>query len=273
MSRLKTTLFLLVCFAATNIYAQKNRNLTAILELQMPDGEGKNGASVVWHPEQGKYYAAYAGNVKYPLAIFNKEGKRLSDDALFTQFDIRGMWYNPNDKKIHANGYAENGWINYNLNEKGVPTTTNIEHEGMKQPDEQAVGFYNPTAAKTCFLTGQQITAYSDKAVADEQNIRIYVGKTDAKFDESNNMDKDAETMPEEYNSTSAVYTNIKKAELGLYNATSKTVELYDIKTGLMTEKLQLPETAPEVTMFNFAYANGIFWLFDVENRKWIGYK
>ena len=32
-------------------------------------------------------------------------------------------------------------------------------------------------------------------------------------------------------------------------------------------------ETLTMIKGLNLAYANGIFWIFDIENRKWIGYR
>jgi hypothetical protein len=40
-----------------------------------------------------------------------------------------------------------------------------------------------------------------------------------------------------------------------------------------MTQILKLPDTATTEGMFNFAFANGIYWLFDMETRIWTGYK
>jgi hypothetical protein len=53
-----------------------------------------------------------------------------------------------------------------------------------------------------------------------------------------------------------------------------KQIELYDAETGYLTQVLKLPSNAPELhTVFDFAYANGLFWIFDEENRTWVGYK
>jgi len=77
----------------------------------------------------------------------------------------------------------------------------------------------------------------------------------------------------ENYNHTSLIYTGIKGQELGFLNIAENQIELYDIQTGFMTKVVPLPESATIETTFNFAYANGIYWLFDMENRRWIGYK
>jgi hypothetical protein len=60
---------------------------------------------------------------------------------------------------------------------------------------------------------------------------------------------------------------------LGFLCVDFKEIGLYSIKTGLLTKTLSLPTEAPAELTFNFAYANGIYWLFDMEARTWYGYK
>ncbi len=272
MLRLSIAFLIGMCFAPLNNFAQQHQELTKVLELQMPEGSGANGASVIWHPEQQKYYAVFAGNTEFPMGVFNKKGKRLSDNDLSAKFDVRGLWYNTQEKKIQANGFADGGWVKYELDENGLPTTTTVEAEGMKQPDEQSVGTYNPKNGKIYFLDGNTIVVYKDNGEETGKETTLFVGKTnqsDAQKDES----QDPFLLPEYYNATTMVFTGKEKAELGLYNTDTKSIELYDINSGLMTETLKLPEDAPQETMFNFAYANGIYWLFNKETRQWVGYK
>ncbi|MGH2553518.1 MAG: hypothetical protein ACRDEB_07370, partial [Chitinophagaceae bacterium] len=97
MKKIFLCLFLMIPFL---INAQLVKTLRKTIELQMPQTmddsmPGTRGAAVVWHPVQNKYYAAFAGNMGYPLAIFNAAGKRLSDEYQTTMVDMRGMWYNP----------------------------------------------------------------------------------------------------------------------------------------------------------------------------------
>ncbi|NJO25674.1 MAG: hypothetical protein HC867_07805 [Bacteroidia bacterium] len=85
--------------------------------------------------------------------------------------------------------------------------------------------------------------------------------------------DEHTDETPEGYNTTTIIYTSLPNAEIGVLNTVDKQVELYSIKTGFLSKKLQLPEDATTETMFNFAYANGIYWLFNMNTRTWIGYK
>src|SRR5262245_58419425 len=58
------------------------------------DMPGTRGASIAWHPLQKKYYAAMAGNIAYPLCIFDVKGQRISPDSQSCNMDVRGLWYN-----------------------------------------------------------------------------------------------------------------------------------------------------------------------------------
>ncbi|MEI6853634.1 MAG: hypothetical protein WCL06_12355, partial [Bacteroidota bacterium] len=222
-------------------------------------------------PKQKKYYAAFAGNEKFPLTVFDAKGKRLSGDELNCMVDIRGLWYNPKSDKICGNGYADIGWICYNLDSKGIPQSYDINISGTNQPGDNCIGVYNSANDMLCFLDGENVYAYNSDALANEDNsVRLYPGISHAEdIDEYN----DGSYLSESYNSNVLIYTGIIHAEFGLLNVVDKQVELYDGKTGLLTQKLKLPSNVQTYPLFNFSYANGIYWAFDQENRTWFGYK
>ena len=274
---MKATLFVLAFTIATfPTQAQKTQTLKQVLELKMPktaedNMPGKRGASVTWHPVQKKYYAVFAGNVDYPMAVFDATGKRLSADDQIAMLDSRGLWYDPATKLISGNGYNDNGWFTYKLDSKGIPTDLNVVHEGLNQPDVQSVGAYNPTTKKVLFLyTGNVVMYNADAERMDSLTIHWGIRKTAGTQGGSN---EDDEMTPEEYNYTTVIYTGIKGQELGFLNVAEKQVELYDIQNGFLTKIVPLPGTTTVELNFNFSYANGIYWLFDMENRKWVGYK
>jgi hypothetical protein len=254
--------------------AQTTRTLKKVTELKMPkttsdDMPGTRGASVVWHPVQRKYYAVFAGNMGYPLAVFDERSKRISEDDLTAMIDTRGLWYDPVTKLITGNGYDVNGWFTYKLSPKGIPTDFVSTKEGMNQPNEQCVGAYNSLAKQVFFLKGGQVYKYSkDAELLDSIAIHWSRKKADGPAD-----DEDRYSSPEDHNYTSLIFTNIKMQELGFLNITNKEIEFYDLKTGYLTNKLALPETAVVESSFNFAYANGIYWLFNIEDRNRVGYK
>lgn len=276
----RTVVLLLLAGLMTGLQSQaQNKSLKKVMELVMPDGEGSNGASVAFDPVAKRYYAAFAGNAVYPLAVFDLKGKRLSKDDLETQADVRGLWYNPVTKKICGNAYDEGGWFYYTNDKAGMPTTMKVYHEGLNQPGAQSVGLYDGKNKRVLFLHNGALEAYSEKDATNTATIKLYPGKTGAGAKKDTNMgDADAgadeETLNSDtYNPTTAIYTGIPGKEIGLLNNAEKRVELYNIQTGYMTGKWDLPEESPNNASFNFSYANGIVWMFDKDARVWLGYK
>ena len=263
--------------------AQLVKKLTKTIELQMPGtavpskitGEdslpGKRGAAVVWHPIQKKYYAAFAGNYSFPLAVFDAAGKRLSDKDQTCLVDTRGIWYNPKLKRICGNGYSDIGWFSHFLNAKGIPDSASVYAAGMNQPGEQSIGTYNDKSNLVCFLDGQHIYMYNADAMQEEDStIRLYPGISKA---DDINKDDDGTTQKYGYSSNVLIYTGIPKAEFGLLNVNETQVELYNKKTGLLTQILKLPSEVVTYPVLNFSYTNGTYWAFNQDTRKWAGYK
>jgi hypothetical protein len=264
---LSTTLFLAVSFG---LFAQSpTRELKKVMELKIYGEGGANGACVAWHPVQKKYYAAMAGNVAFPMNVFNEKGTRLSDNEQTTLFDVRGLWYNTSSKTLQANGYNTFGWTEYKLNAKGMPDDVRTLISDMHQPNSQSVGAYNSKNNKVYFLNeeGSLEVFSADGTYEDLVDIRLSVTKKD---DDGSVHNDD---VLDNYNSTTVVYTGIANAEFGVLNHIGKQIELYSQKDGYLTQTLQLPGDAPFQKLLNFAYANGIYWLFDKEERKWVGYK
>ena len=265
------------------LHAQLVKTLKKTIELKMPGiavpskvtGEdslpGKRGGAVVWHPVQKKYYAAFAGNMSFPLAVFDINGNRLSEEDQTCLEDTRGLWYNPKLKKICGNGYSDIGWFGYKLDAKGIPEESEIYAAGKNQPGEQSIGVFNSKSNLVYFLNGQHIYAYNADAMQeDDSTIRLYPGISKK---EDIDEDDDGETLSEDYSYNVLIYTGIPKAEFGLLNVVEKQVELYNRKTGLLTQKLKLPADLPTWPAFNFSYTNGTYWAFDQDTRIWTGYK
>lgn len=267
---MRRLLFLSLLLLNTGILIQA-QTLKKTLELKMPKTEddemgGTRGASVVWHPEQKKFYAAFAGNEGYPLGVFDAKGKILNAN-LTTMVDTRGLWFDPATKTIAGNGYGETGWFTYKLDKQGFPLDYTITLEGMNQPSEQSLGTYNPLTKLVMFhLEGFVYMADNKGDLKD--SAFIHFRTTNAE-----DIDEDEDYFASEEYNPSMVYTGIKGQELGFLNFVENQIELYDIKSGLLKKTLQLPDDAPVEDSFNFAYANGIYWLFDIEERTWKGYK
>jgi len=274
---MKKIFFALFLFLPFLMNAQLVKTLKKTIELTMPKTAadtpfcGTRGAAVVWNPIQKKYYAAFAGNAEYPLAVFDVNGKRLSDDEQTAMQDTRGLWYNPTLKKICGNGYSDIGWFSHTLDTKGMPLESEVSAAGMNQPGQQSIGVFNASSNNVYFLYGQNIYVYNAEAMQEEDStVRLYPGVSKK---EDNELEDDGETLGEDYNYNVLIYTGIPKAEFGLLNVVERQVELYNRKTGLMTQKLKLPVDLPTWPAFNFSYTNGTYWAFDQDTRIWTGYK
>lgn len=276
----KSVIFLFALITAFSLQSQaQGRLLKKVQELVMPDGDGSNGAGVAFDPVAKRYYAAFAGNSSYPLAVFDLKGKRLSDDYLETQADVRGLWYNPVTKKICGNSYDEGGWFYYVNDKAGMPSTMKISREGLNQPGAQSVGVYDAKNKKILFLQNETLEVYSEKDATNTATIALHVGMANAKEEKNAKDNADggddapSSKFTDKYNTTTAIYTGLPGKEIGLLNVYDKKVELYNILTGYKTQELQLPEEAQVYQSFNFACSNGIFWFFDKDMRTWVGYK
>lgn len=271
------TLLILILVAFTGLKAQI-RSIKQVIELQMPGSKddefgGTRGASICWNPETKKYYAAFAGNKKYPMAVFNAAGNRLSESTLTCMEDIRGLWYEPASKSIMANGYNQTGWVTYQTDKNGIPTDCKIKFSEMNQPNKQSVGVYDSRLKHVLFLDKSRVMFYenfADMFARLDDSVQIHWGrkKTEGPGNYENEFDEN-----EDYNLTSVISTGIKNAEFGFLKIIENQIELYDAEEGYLQQIIKLPSAAPVEAMFNFAFTNGIYWLFDMKNRKWIGYK
>jgi hypothetical protein len=239
-----------------------------VMEIKIPEG-GANGAAVVYHPKEKLYYAAQAGNMVFPLVIFNSEGTIVSNDDQATLIDVRGLWYNPKTKQLEGNAYKDFGWFSYDLNKKGLPEKINIQKEGLSQPNDNSAGVLNTEENEVLFLDGLNIVCYTTTGTDKRKSIQLHFGAMNAAESTSLSVTDFQET----YNIRTLIYTGIKGAEIGLLNIAKKQVELYDSKNGYMSQVVKLPVDFEIETYFNFSYANGIYWLFDKQKRKWNGFQ
>ncbi len=268
---MKTLLFLyaLIFIFQCRVFAQEGPPLRKVMELKGRPGAGTDGGGVVWHPGQRKYYAAMAGQANFPLSVYDEKGMQLSGDRLVTMTNLRGMWYNPNTRTIQTNGFATFGWREYDLDIDGIPEGIKIIQEGQHQPGPDHVGTYNPAADVLYFLDteeGMRLAIYSMKTGNTRYNLTLHLQKT------SELISEDDDETDDEYNHTNAVFTGIQNMEIALLNVTQKRIEFYKLN-GLMTASRALPAETLTYSTFNFAFANGIFWLFNKAERQWDGYK
>jgi len=270
---MKALLLFLVTLYIVPLQAQTaKRNLSRKLTLHPSSYESGNGASVVWHPVLKKYITARAGNISYPMDVFDANGVKQNEEKIETGFDIRGMWYDTKRKRLMVNGYSTSGWGWFSISKKGLPDSVHVLFEGMNQPDEQIAGCYNPLRDQVLFLYGFQVVAYhpergeplGETAIVDLTKGISQVLQVDFNGDYSE--------FPDDLNSTMA-FTGIPGKEIAILNKTDQCIHLFSIKTGLPTQLLQLPKDAKPQGFLCFAYANGYYFLYDKDEKNWIGYK
>ncbi len=266
---MKSLLLAIVCITGFQIITpgQKTKTIKKVIELEMPKGTGTNGASVAYHPVQKKYYASFAGNASYPMSVFDAKGNRLSKDDLQAGFDVRGLWYNNISKTLQGNGYDDFGWTNFILDKSGIPSGNTVFVKEKSQPNEQSVGAFDEKKKMVYFLSEKMIVAY-DVNGTQKKETKLLIRE-----DETEEEEDEEDFLPEKFNNTSVISTGIAKAEWGLLDLDNNEVILFDGATGKATQKWTIDSNAGLPASFGFSYTNGIVFIFDKENRKWIGYK
>jgi len=225
----------------------------ADLHLKMEQAEGSNGAGVAWNPERQLYHAAFAGNASYPLEVFDAQGQNIYQRE--TGFDVRGLWFNPKENALEGNAYEDAGYFRIQLNFTGLPSGSAFTFlDGRHQPDDHAVGAFNPKKKEVLFYHDGEIVRYKAKNGKQSKAIRL---------DHS-----DASSL----NTTALVYTGQKGYEYGLFDYSTGTLHLFN-KKGAFVNNAILPADSPDNSVFNLSYANQRLWLFDKTEREWIGYR
>lgn len=270
----KLTLLALLFICTHQLNAQTVRQLRQSMVLQMPSGPGANGGTVAINLKNRFYYATIAGNKTYSIAYFNASGEMVSPPDLAVLADVRGLWYNPNLKTMQANGYGNMGWMNYVLDESGVPYDIKPYLSGTLQPFPNSVGQYNQRENLVHFLKGSTVVAYDATTgkLVPEKTVLLKTGYSKKTPPPAGLLIDSAKVLPQ-YNSTTVVYTGISNAEFGLLNVQTNEVELYSKADGLLSQKLKLPADARPNDKMNFSFANNVYFIYDVSKRAWIGYR
>ncbi len=273
---MKKLLFCILIFICVLDYstAQSIRQLRKNFEMKMPSGPGENGGTVAISLKNRNFYATIVGNKTYSIAYFNAIGEMMSPPDLSLLADIRGLWYSPALKTFVANGYGATGWFTYVLDDAGIPYDIKPLFSGQLQPFPNSVAQYNQRENLVHFLKGSTVVAY-DAATGKEireKTVLIKVGHT-KKMPPPPGTVIDSIAVLKDYNSTTVIYTGMSNAEFGLLNIKTKEIELYSKADGLMTQKLKLPEDAIVKDKFNFSFCNNVYFLYNSNNRSWIGYR
>jgi hypothetical protein len=268
-----TFAFIIALTVIATLPTKAQKNLKQVIVLQMPEGDGSNSAAVAWHPNTKKYYSSMAGNAIYPMGVFDEKGKILQDD-MQADYDFRGIWYNPITKLLQFNTYDSSGVGHIELEKDGKIKSKMIDFEGMYQPSGQSVGFFYPPGNNVLYFSpSHYVEKYDSKTFKALGSLTyLYVACKTKK--ESDALTETESTTKWDDRNLTVQYTNIPKGELAVLNVTDHTIELYDKRTGFLTQvAFTIPESIKLELNFNFSYANGIWWFFQKENRQWVGCK
>jgi hypothetical protein len=259
------TLLTLLLLAQNTLVAQETKAIHECIRLEMPAGAGRNAASVAYHPVQKKYYSGFAGNPNYRMAVFDSAGKCISPAGLKVGFDLRGLWYNKKLDSLQANGYIDFGFTNLVLNSRGMPAGHRRFLKAMVQPTDQSAGCFDDLNQTVYFLSDNKVMGY-DLNGTRKTEVKLWVAADEEK-------EEPGDELPEQYNSTNLVFTGLPNAAFGLLDCENKQVVLFDSLTGKPAEKWEIDADAELPAVFGFSYTNNIVFIYNREERVWIGYK
>lgn len=266
-------IFFLVALAPVT-QAQVARQLRKSIELKMPAGKGENGGTVAVNLKNRNLYATIVGNKTYAMAFFNGVGEMSSPPDLALLADVRGLWYNPALKTFQGNLFGNEGWVNYVMDDAGIPYDVKSAFTGQLQPGVNSVSAFNQRENAVHFLKGNTVVTYdiaSGKQVK-EKTYALKIGFT-KKNPAPADYKADTAITASNYNTTTVIYTGVTNAEFGVLNYVSKEIELYSKNDGLMYQKLKLPADVQVKDKFNFAFANNTYFIFDRMKRTWVGFR
>jgi hypothetical protein len=156
------------------------------------------------------------------------------------------------------------------LDKAGIPASVTNIADGRNQPSENSVPCFDAQKSLVYFLDGTDIYAYNATTAKKTSEYPVLVLGSGIRSAYSS-VDGDEKELPSFYN-PSPIYTGISGKEFGLLNTDEKQIDLYSVKTGQRTQILHLPSDVTPSSMFNFAYANGMYFIYDKTEHVCNGY-
>lgn len=251
--------YLLLAFCLGQLNAM-SQTLNKVVSIEIKETGGANGACVVWHPIQKKYYAAMAGNKGFPMVVTDATGKILSETDTKTGADMRGMWYNPKTKNIYGNTYNMMGIVQLKINKTGLMGGSPETVSEFDQPDEQSFAVLDPIADAIMVLDDGVIKVQKKGKTDFEDLVQL-------KFEGFDDRD----SFSDKYVNYSFAYTSQK--DFVVVNMESHQLEFYDKKSGEKKLTVSIPDEVDLYEQFNFCYTNNLFFFFNKDSRIWTGYK
>jgi len=247
-------IFNLNCKTHEAVFYSFSYTLQPDIILQLRSTIGENGSSVVFNPSSNLYYTFFAGNKSFPIEIFDSESNYVTTTK--TGADVRGVWYNNLTKQVECNTFKGNGIYQINIL-KNIPTgeTTEI-FKTNEQPNENSAVAFDYDLNELLYLDKNTIKRYS---------------RTNNKFLGTIKITG----LPEDstINFTSIAYLGYSNNEIGLLDYYNRNIYTIDKNTGNYNLSLILPPDTKTYPKLRFSYANKHIWIFDLEARKWLGYK
>lgn len=244
---MKTILALLFAATLTTSFAQPITPDSVSLTLVLNSLDGTNGCSVAWNPINKMYYTIIAGNVDFPIDIFDEKGKWISEQV--AGVDARGIWFNPKTKKLE--GKSNDGQLfSWMIDSNGELNDPELIKEFIGIEGQFVVSF-----SKGFYYYHEEGVVKMVNAKGDIDNIQLARPSED-----------------DDYNTYGMGYTEVKNYEIVLFNRATSSLEFYNLK-GELTSTVALPGYIPDMVSFRFSFANNMAWLYDIDERVWSGYK
>lgn len=237
------------------LVSQPIQTLRPLTQLISDQPSGGMGVTVVWNPAVKRYYAAVSGSGDRWLFIYDQKGQSVKAPYLLP-FDPGSLWVEAGGNSLKSYASGMEGLYEIHLRE-GLPAYAENIFYALHNPVAIGNGAWVRRHRELWYYHDKTIFRYKTRHAHHRTPIHL-----------------DIDDFENEINSMGMVYTDIKNGEIGLYDRAQHRILLYSSRNGRCTRILQImDENGPKPLCGDFAYANGIFWLYDRETGNWQGYK
>jgi hypothetical protein len=239
----------------TTVKAQPVQQITPSAKLVSAKVNGGMGVSVVWNPGLKRYYSAVSGTGEKWLMIFNQQGQSIRNPYLLP-FDPGSLWIEGSGNYLRSYAAGMEGLYVIHLRE-GLPAYAENIFYALHNPVAIGNGAWVSKRKEMWYFHDKTVYRYK---------IRNAYHRTPLQLD--------LDEFENEINSMGMVYTGIRQSEIGLYDRGQHRILLFNARNGKCSRILQIAdESGPKPLCGDFAFANGLFWLYDRETGIWYGYR
>jgi hypothetical protein len=253
---LRWAVFTMALLGTTSLYAGDPRASASVeFVYHFQSEDGTNASAVTWIPEAQVYVTCIAGNVEYPLEVFDAQGKTIYSGQ--AGLDLRGLWYNPATQQLEGNCAGEEGWYSIAVDLQGIPSGDwQLIREGQNQPDFQSVLSYIDSKKKLVTLADGELSFWTRKN-GKSKTVKL--------------TDYDSDFVYFDY--TTAAYTGDEAYPIALLELNNGRIMYFDLKGKYTGKSTTIEGGIPEIEGFRFAFANGRAFIYDEIDRDWRAYK